>query len=186
MLQVHRRRSFCGRASSFALTRISCIRCASGWQHASSRKRPAPGIVPAKLPEVTLLVAAHNEERVIEEKILDSLALHYPSRRLNIVVASDGSTDATPAIVARYRGRGVRPTALPREARQVGRFEMQRSPRPAARSLYFPTQTRSTGPMPSSNWPAGLPIPASTRSAACSCEIRPTRDERRRAVSWRV
>jgi cellulose synthase/poly-beta-1,6-N-acetylglucosamine synthase-like glycosyltransferase len=73
-----------------------------------AKAAPAPGIVPAKLPEVTLLVAAHNEERVIEEKILNSLALHYPSRRLNIVVASDGSTDATPAIVARYRGRGVR------------------------------------------------------------------------------
>ena len=62
----------------------------------------------ADLPEVTLLVAAHNEERVIEQKIRNSLSLDYPTERLQIVFASDGSTDATPEIVARYADRGVR------------------------------------------------------------------------------
>jgi len=61
----------------------------------------------ADLPRVTLLVAAHNEERVIEKKILNSLSLDYPADRLQIVIASDGSTDATPEIVARYADREV-------------------------------------------------------------------------------
>ncbi len=61
----------------------------------------------ADLPLVTLLVAAHNEEQVIEDKILNSLRLDYPSDRLKIVIASDGSTDATPQIVSRYADRGV-------------------------------------------------------------------------------
>ena len=59
------------------------------------------------LPRVTLLVAAHNEEQVIEEKILNSLRLDYPSDRLSIVIASDGSTDATPEIVSRYANQGI-------------------------------------------------------------------------------
>ena len=52
-------------------------------------------------PSVSLLVAAHNEADVIEAKIRNALALDYPAERLEIVVASDGSTDATAAIVAR-------------------------------------------------------------------------------------
>ena len=61
-----------------------------------------------ELPEVTLIVAAHNEEAVIESKIRNSLALDYPPGRLHVVIASDGSSDATPQIVARYAERGVR------------------------------------------------------------------------------
>lgn len=60
------------------------------------------------IPHVTLLVSAYNEEAVIEEKIRNSLALDYPADQLTIVVASDGSTDATAEIVARYADRGVR------------------------------------------------------------------------------
>jgi hypothetical protein len=50
-------------------------------------------------PSVSLLVAAHNEEAVIEAKIRNALALEYPSDRLEIVIASDGSTDRTAEIV---------------------------------------------------------------------------------------
>ena len=62
----------------------------------------------AALPPVTLLVAAYNEEQVIERKVRNSLALDYPRDRLEIVVASDGSSDATGEIVVRYAHRGVR------------------------------------------------------------------------------
>jgi cellulose synthase/poly-beta-1,6-N-acetylglucosamine synthase-like glycosyltransferase len=46
-------------------------------------------------PTVTLIVPAYDEEQVIAAKVADALALDYPRQRLQIVVASDGSTDAT-------------------------------------------------------------------------------------------
>ncbi len=46
-------------------------------------------------PRVSLIVAAHNEADVIAAKIQDALALDYPRDRLEVIVASDGSTDAT-------------------------------------------------------------------------------------------
>jgi len=62
----------------------------------------------AQVPEVTLLVAAYNEQAVIEKKIRNSLALDYPRDRLSVVIASDGSSDATAEIVSRFKDRGVR------------------------------------------------------------------------------
>lgn len=59
------------------------------------------------LPSVMLLIAAYNEERVIEAKILNSLDLDYPEELLRILVVSDGSTDSTPQIVQRFRNKGV-------------------------------------------------------------------------------
>ena len=58
-------------------------------------------------PSVTIVISAYNEERWIGAKLENSLALDYPRDRLRIVVASDGSTDATEAIAASYGGRGV-------------------------------------------------------------------------------
>jgi cellulose synthase/poly-beta-1,6-N-acetylglucosamine synthase-like glycosyltransferase len=51
-------------------------------------------------PLVTFIVAAHDEEAVIEWRLENVLALDYPPDRLEIVVVSDASTDATEAIVA--------------------------------------------------------------------------------------
>jgi cellulose synthase/poly-beta-1,6-N-acetylglucosamine synthase-like glycosyltransferase len=53
-------------------------------------------------PEVTLIVAAYNEETVIEEKIVNTLALDYPKEKLRLLFITDGSTDNTPGIIARY------------------------------------------------------------------------------------
>jgi cellulose synthase/poly-beta-1,6-N-acetylglucosamine synthase-like glycosyltransferase len=53
-------------------------------------------------PSVSLLVAAYNEAAVIAEKIRNSLALDYPADKLEIVVASDGSKDATAEIVRSF------------------------------------------------------------------------------------
>lgn len=53
-------------------------------------------------PSVSLLVAAYNEAGVIGEKIKNSLALDYPAEKLEIVVASDGSKDATAEIVRSF------------------------------------------------------------------------------------
>ena len=61
-----------------------------------------------RLPNVSLLISVFNEEKVIEDKILNSLSLDYPRDLLEIIVLSDGSTDGTEEIVARYSPKGVR------------------------------------------------------------------------------
>jgi len=53
-------------------------------------------------PEVTMLICAYNEGEVIEEKIKNCFAINYPREKLNIVIASDGSTDKTNEIVRKY------------------------------------------------------------------------------------
>jgi cellulose synthase/poly-beta-1,6-N-acetylglucosamine synthase-like glycosyltransferase len=55
-------------------------------------------------PTVSLLIPAYDEEDVIGGKVANALALDYPRERLQIVVASDGSSDAT---VARARAAGA-------------------------------------------------------------------------------
>ena len=49
----------------------------------------------ASLPRVSLIVAAHDEEAVIAAKVANALALDYPRELLEVIVASDGSTDRT-------------------------------------------------------------------------------------------
>ncbi|MGH8316257.1 MAG: glycosyltransferase, partial [Steroidobacterales bacterium] len=51
---------------------------------------------------VTLIISAYNEERVIADKIRNSLALDYPRGLLEIVVVSDASSDRTDEIVAGF------------------------------------------------------------------------------------
>ncbi|HET9196999.1 MAG TPA: glycosyltransferase family 2 protein [Solirubrobacterales bacterium] len=46
-------------------------------------------------PTVSLIVPAYDEEEVIAAKVADALALDYPRERLQVIVASDGSSDAT-------------------------------------------------------------------------------------------
>jgi cellulose synthase/poly-beta-1,6-N-acetylglucosamine synthase-like glycosyltransferase len=65
-----------------------------------SRPRAAGG---AELPHVSLIVAAHDEETVIERKVRNSLELDYPREKLELIVASDGSSDGT-AELARAAG----------------------------------------------------------------------------------
>lgn len=60
----------------------------------SRRDRPEPASE-GPLPRVSLIVAAHDEEDVIDRKVRDALAQDYPRERLEVVIASDGSTDRT-------------------------------------------------------------------------------------------
>ena len=71
----------------------------------------------AVTPPLTLVIAAYNEETVIAERLENALAADYPKARLQILVASDGSTDRTEAIVSGYGDRGVRLLALPRRGK---------------------------------------------------------------------
>ena len=50
-------------------------------------------------PAVTLVISAYNEETVIGKKIDNTMELDYPRERLEVIVASDGSTDRTNEIV---------------------------------------------------------------------------------------
>jgi len=60
------------------------------------RSPPTPAASPeGDLPRVSLIVAAYDEEEVIEAKVANALALDYPRERLELIVASDGSADAT-------------------------------------------------------------------------------------------
>lgn len=58
-------------------------------------------------PSVSMIIAAHNEEAIIEQKLHNILALLYPRDRLDIIVTSDGSNDRTDEIVGRYADHGV-------------------------------------------------------------------------------
>ena len=52
-----------------------------------------------RLPNVTLVVPAHNEIAVIREKLANLKAIDYPGDKLEILVGSDGSTDGTNEVV---------------------------------------------------------------------------------------
>ena len=63
---------------------------------------------PSWEPTVTVIVAAHNEERVIERRLENLLALDYPAEKLELVVASDASSDATNELVETVAAREPR------------------------------------------------------------------------------
>ena len=59
------------------------------------------------LPKLSLIITVHNEENRIREKLENSLEIEYPSELLEIIIASDFSTDATDSIVETYMEEGV-------------------------------------------------------------------------------
>lgn len=82
------------------------------------RREKDPDPLPAKQsPQVSVLIAAHNEEEVIGRALDAACALDYPN--LEVVVVDDGSTDATAAVVRKYVDeKGVR---LIRKVRNEGK-----------------------------------------------------------------
>ncbi len=66
------------------------------------------------VPTVSVIIAAWNEEAVIERRLENLLALDYPAEQLELVVASDASSDRTDELVERFGGRGVRLVRCPR------------------------------------------------------------------------
>ena len=54
------------------------------------------------LPSITVLIAAYNEEKVVEEKMANCRALNYPQGKLQVVWITDGSNDHTNEKLARY------------------------------------------------------------------------------------
>lgn len=60
------------------------------------------------LPTVTIVVTAYNEERCIRAKLENLAAADYPAELVEVIVASDGSTDATENIASTYHEKRVR------------------------------------------------------------------------------
>ena len=89
---------------------------ALGWAHGGyplaaavlARLRPRPVKSRDVEPSVALIVAAHDEEAVIERRVENLRALDYPSHKLEIVVASDASTDRTDELAAAAGARVIR------------------------------------------------------------------------------
>ncbi|MBT1074656.1 glycosyltransferase family 2 protein [Geobacter grbiciae] len=73
-------------------------------------------------PRVTFLITAYNEEKNIRKKLTEVLALDYPREQLEVMVASDGSTDRTDEIVREFRDQGV---VLKRVEGRVGKTATQ-------------------------------------------------------------
>src|SRR6185436_4777269 len=59
-------------------------------------------VVNFEMPAVTLIVAAYNEEAILERKIKNTLELDYPSHLLRVIFITDGSTDASEEILAQH------------------------------------------------------------------------------------
>jgi cellulose synthase/poly-beta-1,6-N-acetylglucosamine synthase-like glycosyltransferase len=68
-------------------------------------------------PPVSLIIAAYNEEENIAARIDNALKLDYPAEALQVIVASDGSDDATNSIVAGYSDSRVQLLNLPRRGK---------------------------------------------------------------------
>jgi cellulose synthase/poly-beta-1,6-N-acetylglucosamine synthase-like glycosyltransferase len=73
-----------------------------------ARIRPRRVMKQGIFPVVSIIIAARNEADKIRQKIDHTLALDYPAERLEILVASDASTDGTDEMVNEYSRRGVR------------------------------------------------------------------------------
>jgi cellulose synthase/poly-beta-1,6-N-acetylglucosamine synthase-like glycosyltransferase len=73
-------------------------------------------------PRVTYLITAYNEEKSLREKLEQVLSLDYPHNLLEIIVASDGSTDRTDDIAREFIDRNV---LLVRVEGRVGKTETQ-------------------------------------------------------------
>jgi len=65
------------------------------------RLRPAAALAPFE-PAVTLVVPAYNEADILDEKIANCLALDYPADKLRLLFITDGSTDHSAQVLARY------------------------------------------------------------------------------------
>jgi cellulose synthase/poly-beta-1,6-N-acetylglucosamine synthase-like glycosyltransferase len=70
-------------------------------------KGPLPSEAPEEWPVVSISVPVYNEGKQIRELIETLLALEYPRDRLQILIASDASSDETDEVAASYSDRGI-------------------------------------------------------------------------------
>jgi len=68
-----------------------------------NRKKMFSNPKPKRLPSITFLVPAYNEEKNIGKCLQSILNLDYPKNKLKVIVIDDGSTDNTPRIVKKFK-----------------------------------------------------------------------------------
>jgi cellulose synthase/poly-beta-1,6-N-acetylglucosamine synthase-like glycosyltransferase len=73
-------------------------------------------------PKVSVIITAFNEERALAAKLENTLALDYPRDLLEVIVASDCSTDRTDQITKEFASRGV---TLHRQTERLGKTAAQ-------------------------------------------------------------
>lgn len=66
------------------------------------KKKKQLTLTDEELPEITLLVAAYNEEDYVKSKVENTLQLNYPPHKLHQIWVTDGSNDKTPELLAGY------------------------------------------------------------------------------------
>ncbi|HLJ95931.1 MAG TPA: glycosyltransferase family 2 protein [Gemmataceae bacterium] len=90
------------------------------WCLARCLGRPcrARAVADAELPDVSLLIVAHNEQALIGKRVESALTIDYPAEKLEIVVVCDGCTDATAATARAHPDQRVHVLELPN---QVGK-----------------------------------------------------------------
>ncbi|MCL4522859.1 MAG: glycosyltransferase family 2 protein [Acidobacteria bacterium] len=79
------------------------------WLYLRSRWRAIPVLREPILPFVSIVMAVRNEAQALPGKLKNLEELNYPPERLEIVVASDASTDATNALLAERASNRLRP-----------------------------------------------------------------------------
>jgi cellulose synthase/poly-beta-1,6-N-acetylglucosamine synthase-like glycosyltransferase len=87
-----------------------------------SRVRPRAVRRGSAEPSVSVVITAYNEERDLRAKLENTLALDYPVEKLEVIVASDCSSDRTDDIAREFAPRGVR---LHRQAERLGKTAAQ-------------------------------------------------------------
>ncbi len=70
---------------------------------AASKKEDFAKYTENEFPKVAILLAAYNEEKVIEKKIQSTFDTQYPLDKITFYIGSDSSTDATDSIVNKYQ-----------------------------------------------------------------------------------
>jgi cellulose synthase/poly-beta-1,6-N-acetylglucosamine synthase-like glycosyltransferase len=87
-----------------------------------SRLRPRRVLRADFAPSVTIIITAYNEERDLAAKLENTLALDYPQDKLDVIVASDCSSDRTDEIAREFSARGVH---LYRQPERLGKTAAQ-------------------------------------------------------------
>lgn len=115
-------------------------------------------------PSISVALAVSNGEEFLAEKLESLLALDYPRGKLDFIVCSDGSTDATRAIVERYRELDSRVVLLDNPVRVGKPSTLNRIAHVARGDVLLMTDVRQ--PL-SPNAARALVAPLADRSVGC-------------------
>lgn len=83
------------------------------WLYLRAKWRPRPARAAPIFPSVSIVMAVHNEEHALPAKLANLAELDYPEDKLEIVVVSDGSSDATIQVLQAHGTNRVRAIVSP-------------------------------------------------------------------------